>query len=124
MLEQKQLEDLKERVTAAVGLPNLQALSKTQAKMCEMMLTERLEKVDFQIDQIKDAEFVGIYEMVIAFCNTPISHLAKARGLQSVQHHHGDDERVSDQDTAWPRASAGLRSSVQCTALPAHMTGS
>ena len=64
MLDQKQLEDLKERVTAAVGLSNLQALSKTQAEMCEVMLTERLEKVDFRIDQIKDAEFVGIYEMV------------------------------------------------------------
>lgn len=65
MLDQKQLEDLKERVTAAVGLSKLQALSNTQAQMCEVMLTERLEKVDFQIDQIKDAEFVGIYEMVV-----------------------------------------------------------
>ena len=64
MLDQKQLEGLKERVTAAVGLSKLQALSKTQAQMCEVMLTERLEKVDFQIDQIRDAEFVGIYEMV------------------------------------------------------------
>ena len=64
MLEQKQLEDLKERVTAAVGLSKLQALSKTQAEMCEVMLTKRLKKLDFQIDQIKDAEFVGIYEMV------------------------------------------------------------
>ena len=64
MLDQKQLEDLKERVTAAVGLSKLQALSKTQAEMCEVMLTERLEKMDFQPDQIKDAEFVGIYEMV------------------------------------------------------------
>ena len=65
MLDQKQLEDLAKRVTAAVGLSNLQALSKTQAEMCEMMLTERLEKVDFQPDQIQDAEFVGIYEMVV-----------------------------------------------------------
>ena len=64
MLEQKQLEDLAQRVTAAVGLSKLQALSKTQAEMCEVMLAKRLEKVDFQIDQIKDAEFVGIYEMV------------------------------------------------------------
>jgi hypothetical protein len=32
--------------------------------MCEMMLEERLEKVQFQTDQIKDAELVGIYEMV------------------------------------------------------------
>ena len=64
MLEQKQLEDLKERVTAALGLSKLQALSKTQAEMCEVMLTKRLKKLDFQIDQIKDAEFVGIYEMV------------------------------------------------------------
>ena len=64
MLEQKQLEGLKERVTAAVGLSNLQALSKTQAEMCEVMLTKRLEKVDYQIDQIQDAEFIGIYEMV------------------------------------------------------------
>ena len=32
--------------------------------MCNVMLTKRLEKVDHQIDQIKDAEFVGIYEMV------------------------------------------------------------
>ena len=64
MLDQKQLEDLAQRVTAAVGLSNLQALSKTQAEMCEVMLTERLEKVDYQIDQIQDPEFVGIYEMV------------------------------------------------------------
>lgn len=65
MLEQKQLEHLKERVTAAVGLSKLQALSKTQAQMCEAMLTKRLEKMDFQIDQIRDAEVVGIYEMVV-----------------------------------------------------------
>ena len=64
MLEQKQFEDLKEKVTAAVGLSNLQALSKTQAEMCEVMLTKRLEKLEFQIDQIQDAEFIGIYEMV------------------------------------------------------------
>ena len=64
MLELKQLEDLTERVTAAVGLTKLQALSPTQFEMCEVMLTERLEKVDFQTDQIKDAEFVGIYGMV------------------------------------------------------------
>ena len=64
MLDQKQLEDLKERVTAAVGLSKLQALSNTQVEMCNVMLTKRLEKVDFQLDQIKDAEFVGIYEMV------------------------------------------------------------
>ena len=64
MLDQKQLEDLAQRVTAAVGLSKLQALSKTQAQMCEVMLAKRLEKVDFQPDQIKDAEFVGIYEMV------------------------------------------------------------
>ena len=65
MLDQWQLEDLKGRVTAAVGLTKLQALSTTQTQMCEVMLTKRLEKVDFQIDQIKDAEFVGIYEMVV-----------------------------------------------------------
>jgi len=65
MLDQKQLEDLKERVTAAVGLSKLQALSNAQAQMCNVMLTKRLEKVDFQIDQIQDAEFVGIYEMVV-----------------------------------------------------------
>ena len=64
MLDQKQLEDLKEKVTAAVGLSKLQALSNTQVEMCNVMLTKRLEKVDFQLDQIKDAEFVGIYEMV------------------------------------------------------------
>ena len=64
MLDQKQLEDLSKRVTAAVGLSNLQALSNTQVEMCNVMLTKRLEKVDFQPDQIKDAEFVGIYEMV------------------------------------------------------------
>jgi len=55
---------LKEKVTAAVGLSNLQALSKTQAEMCEVMLTKRLEKLEFQIDQTQDAEFIGIYEMV------------------------------------------------------------
>ena len=64
MLDQRQLEDLKERVTAAVGLSKLQALSNTQAQMCEVMLAKRLKKVDYQIDQIQDAEFVGIYEMV------------------------------------------------------------
>ena len=64
MLDQRQLEDLKERVTAAVGLSKLQALSNTQAQMCEVMLAKRLKKVDYQIDQIQDAEFIGIYEMV------------------------------------------------------------
>ena len=64
MLDQKQLEDLKERVTAAVGLSKLQALTNTQAQMCEVMLTKRLKKVDFQIDLIQGAEFIGIYEMV------------------------------------------------------------
>jgi hypothetical protein len=64
MLDQKQLDELKERVTAAVGLSKLQALSNTQAEMCEVMLAKRLEKMDYQTDQIKDAEFVGIYEMV------------------------------------------------------------
>ena len=63
MLEQKQLEDLAQRVTAAVGLSKLQALSKTQAQMCEVMLAQRLMKVDYQIDQIQDAELIGIYEM-------------------------------------------------------------
>ena len=58
MLEQKQLEDLAQRVTAAVGLSKLQALSKTQAQMCEVMLAKRLEKVDFQIDQFKAADMI------------------------------------------------------------------
>ena len=78
MLDQKQLEDLSKRVTTAVGLSNLQALSKTQAEMCGVMLTERLEKVDFQIDQIKDAEFVGIYEMVVDhLCPIDLEHILK-----------------------------------------------
>ena len=64
MLDQRQLEDLAKRVTAAVGLTKLQALSNAQVEMCNVMLTKRLEKLDFQIDQIKDAEFVGIYDMV------------------------------------------------------------
>ena len=64
MLDQKQLEDLAKRVTAAVGLSKLQGLSNTQVEMCNVMLTKRLKKVDFQPDQIQDAEFVGIYEMV------------------------------------------------------------
>ena len=64
MLDQRQLEDLKERVIAAVALSKLQALTNTQAQMCEVMLTKRLKKVDFQIDLIQDAEFIGIYEMV------------------------------------------------------------
>ena len=64
MLDQKQLEDSKERVTAAVGLSKLGALTNTQIEMCNVMLTKRLKKVDYQIDQIQDAEFVGIYEMV------------------------------------------------------------
>ena len=64
MLDKKQLDDLSKRVTAAVGLSKLQALSNTQVEMCNVMLTKRLKKVDFQPDQIQDAEFVGIYEMV------------------------------------------------------------
>ena len=64
MLNQKQLEDLSKRVTSALGISKLQALSNTQVEMCNVMLTKRLKKVDYQIDQIKDAEFVGIYEMV------------------------------------------------------------
>ena len=64
MLDQKQLEDLAKRVTAAVGLSKLQALTNTQIEMCNVMLTKRLKKMDYQIDQIQDAEFVGIYEMV------------------------------------------------------------
>ena len=76
MLDQWQLEDLKERVTAAVGLTKLQALSTTQAQMCEVMLTKRLEKVQFQTDQIKDAEFVGIYEMVVDhLCPVDLEHI-------------------------------------------------
>jgi hypothetical protein len=65
MLDQKQLEDLAIRVTAAVGQSKLQALTNTQVEMCNVMLTKRLKKVDYQIDQIQDAEFVGIYEMVV-----------------------------------------------------------
>jgi hypothetical protein len=64
MLDQQQLEDLAKRVTTAVGLSKLQALSSTQVEMCNVMLTKRLEKMDYQIDQIQDPEFVGIYEMV------------------------------------------------------------
>ena len=64
MLDQKQLEDLKERVTATVGLSKLQALTNTQVEMCNVMLTKRLKRVDYQIDQIQDAEFVGIYKIV------------------------------------------------------------
>ena len=56
---------MKERVTVAVGLSKQQALTNTQAQMCNVMLTKRLKKVNFQIDQIQDAEFVGIYEMVV-----------------------------------------------------------
>ena len=78
MLDQKQLEDLKERVTAAVGLPNLQALSKTQAEMCNVMLTKRMKKVDYQIDQIQDEELVGIYEMVVDhLCPIDLEHILK-----------------------------------------------
>ena len=65
MLDQKQLDNLSKWVTEAVGLSKLQALTNTQVEMCNVMLTKRLEKVDFQIDRIKDAEFVGIYEMVV-----------------------------------------------------------
>ena len=43
----------------------LQAISPAQAQMCEVMLAERLEKVNFQIDQIQDLKLVGIYEMVV-----------------------------------------------------------
>ena len=64
MLDQKQLEDLKERVTATLELSKLQALTNTQVEMCNVMLTKRLKRVDYQIDQIQDAEFVGIYEIV------------------------------------------------------------
>ena len=64
MLDQRQLEDLAKRVTAAVGLSKLQALTSTQVEMCNVMLTKRLKKMDYQLDQIQDAEFIGIYEMV------------------------------------------------------------
>ena len=78
MLDQKQLEDLAKRVTAAVGLAKLQALSNTQVEMCNVMLTKRLKKVDFQPDQIKDAEFVGIYEMVVDhLCPIDLEHILK-----------------------------------------------
>ena len=60
------------------GVSKLQALNNIQAQMCEAMLTERLEKVDFQIDQIKDAEFVGIYEMVTEeLCPIDLEHILK-----------------------------------------------
>ena len=78
MLDQWQLEDLAKRVTAAVGLSKLQALSNTQAQMCEVMLAKRLKKMDFQVDQIKDAEFVGIYEMVVDhLCPVDLEHILK-----------------------------------------------
>lgn len=35
-----------------------------KVEMCEVILAKRLEKMDYQIDQIKDPEFDGIYEMV------------------------------------------------------------
>ena len=54
----------------------LQAISPAQAQMCEVMLTKRLEKLDFLIDQIKDAEFVGIYEMVVDhLCPIDLEHI-------------------------------------------------
>ena len=78
MLDQKQLDDLSNRVTAAVGLSKLQALTNTQVEMCNVMLTKRLKKVDFQIDQIQDAEFVGIYEMVVDhLCPIDFEHILK-----------------------------------------------
>ena len=43
MLDQKQLEDLAKRATAAVGLSKLQALSNTRAQMCEVMLAKRFK---------------------------------------------------------------------------------
>ena len=64
MLGQKHLEDLTDRVTAVVRLTKLEALIDNQAKMCGVILTKRLEKVDFQPDQIQDAELIGIYEIV------------------------------------------------------------
>ena len=76
MLDQKQLEDLSERVTVAVGLTKLEALTNTQLEMCDVMLTKRLKKLDFQIDQIQDAEFVGIYEMVVDhLCPIDLEHI-------------------------------------------------
>jgi len=46
--------------------------------MCEVMLAKRLEKVCFQIDQIQDAEFVGIYEMVTEeLCPIDLEHILK-----------------------------------------------
>ena len=78
MLDRKQLDELKERVTKAVGLSKLQALSNTQAQMCEVMLAKRLKKVDYQIDQIQDAEFVGIYEMVVDhLCPIDLEHIMR-----------------------------------------------
>mgnify|MGYP001178409784 CR=1 FL=1 len=42
------------------------------------MLTKRLKKVDYQIDQIQDAEFVGIYEMVVDhLCPIDLEHIMR-----------------------------------------------
>jgi len=64
MLNQTEKKKLADRVKFAIGKDNLTALSKIQAEMCEVLLTKRLEKLDFDIDKISDEELVGIYEMV------------------------------------------------------------
>jgi len=65
MLEQKQLNDLSQKVASVVGQTKLSELSEVQRQMCEVLLTKRLEKVQFQVDQIQDEELMGIYELVV-----------------------------------------------------------
>ena len=44
--------------------------------MCEVMLTKRLKKVDYQIDQIQDEELIGIYEMAVDhLCPIDLDHM-------------------------------------------------
>ena len=64
MLEQKHLELLSKRVESVIGAEALNNLTHVQREMCEVLLTKRLEKVQYKIDLVTDDELIGIYEMV------------------------------------------------------------
>ena len=65
MLERKHLELLSKRVESVIGAEALNNLTHVQRKMCEVLLTKRLEKVQYKIDLVTDDELIGIYEMVV-----------------------------------------------------------
>ena len=65
MLERKHLELPSKRVESVFGAEALNNLTHVQREMCEVLLTKRLEKVQYKIDLVTDDELIGIYEMVV-----------------------------------------------------------